>query len=220
MPPHSPEVWEVVTTFRETHISDDDDHEEHNHQHHHRTIPLSEGKEQPTGRRRRFRSTVCFSDKPELHRIPKRSAYTERQKKQIWYREHEFERIREEFNKTLDRYQKGDEILEEDGHCMRGLEAKTKFGARRRKNNKKGGLSAVWETQIGFWKQRLEANSLDIANAYRPFSNNAKFRAIETGYNDQQYVDLHVRPEVKDYLGLEGAIRNGKPDDFAEKQDE
>ena len=77
---------------------------------------------------------------------------------------------------------------------MRGLEGRTRFGAKRRKNNKAAALQAVWSTQVSIWKGLID-NPAAIAVAYKPHAQNSKYPAIQTGYNDEQYVKHNVRSD-------------------------
>ena len=113
----------------------------------------------------------------------------------IWYSEADFERIRKEFNSTIKKAASGKPILEEEGECMRGLEGRTKFGARRRKNNRTRALEAVWNTQVSLWKKKID-DPTAIAHAYRPHALNCKFPAIESAYNDEIYVIENIRKDV------------------------
>ena len=71
--------------------------------------------------------------------------------------------------------------------CLRGLEGRTKFGMRKRRNNKARALEAVWSTQIALWKQRMENPSV-IAAAYKPHSTNAKYPAIAQAHKDELFL--------------------------------
>ena len=72
--------------------------------------------------------------------------------------------------------------------CFRGLEGRTKFGMKRRRNNKARALGAVWSTQVALWEQRLGDNPAIIAAAYRPHSTNAKYPAIARAHKDELFL--------------------------------
>ena len=105
----------------------------------------------------------------------------------VWYSDDEYAKIKEHVTATLKRASAGESVELDDGFCMRGLEGRTKFGGRRRKNNKAAALNAVWTTQIDQWKKK-QFNQNQIAAAYKPHSIRAKFPAIETGQRDERFV--------------------------------
>lgn len=110
----------------------------------------------------------------------------------VWYSDDEYAKIKEHVTATLKRVANGETDLE-DGFCMRGLEGRTKFGGRRRKNNKAAALDAVWSTQIQQWRKK-QNNAIQIAAAYKPHSLRAKYPAIETGQRDERFVKDCVGP--------------------------
>ena len=117
---------------------------------------------------------------------------SEEEIRSVWYDDDEYARIKKEVSATIKKQANGEAIMEKDGYSMRGLEGRTKFGAKRRKNNKAAALDAVWSTQISFWKKKME-NPSAIAAAYKPHSQNAKYPAIQTGYHDEQFVNSYIR---------------------------
>ena len=110
----------------------------------------------------------------------------------VWYSDDEYAKIKEHVTATLKRVANGEHVDLEDGYCMRGLEGRTKFGGRRRKNNKAAALDAVWSTQIQQWRKK-QNNPIQIAAAYKPHSLRAKYPAIETGQRDERF--------AKDFMG-------------------
>lgn len=122
--------------------------------------------------------TYDFSDKIDINSL-------------LWYNKDEYEKIKKERDATLKKYSAGKPILEEKGHCMRGLEAKTKFGCRRRRNFRTKALNVVWETQIGQWKSRTD-DQRAIATTYKAQTIACRYRAIESAYYDAQYVKNRV----------------------------
>lgn len=111
----------------------------------------------------------------------------------VWYSDDEYAKIKEHVTATLKRVANGESADVEDGFCMRGLEGRTKFGGRRRKNNKAAALDAVWSTQIQQWRKK-QNNPVQIATAYKPHSLRAKYPAIETGQRDERFVKDHTGP--------------------------
>ena len=105
----------------------------------------------------------------------------------LWYKEEDYERIKKEWSDTLKKYSDRKPILEDSGYCMRGLEAKTKFGCRRRRNFRSKALNAVWETQIAQWRRKVD-DQMEISTAYRAHTIHCRYRAIEAAYHDELYV--------------------------------
>jgi hypothetical protein len=113
----------------------------------------------------------------------------------VWYSDDEYTKIKEHVTGTLKRVSNGETAELEEGFCMRGLEGRTRFGGRRRKNNKAAALDAVWTTQIQQWRKK-QNNPIQIAAAYKPHSLRAKYPAIETGQRDERFVKDVVGPVV------------------------
>lgn len=139
-----------------------------------------------TGKTLRFRETTTYREILPLSDI------TDVEMFDVWYNEEEYSEIKNHVTATIKRAAEGESVEEKDGYCMRGLEGRTKFGARRRKNNKAKALDAVWTTQVKLWKEKID-NPLVIATAYKPHSTNAKYPAIATAHDDEKYVKEHVR---------------------------
>lgn len=130
---------------------------------------------------------VCFNECTSFREILPLSELTDEDISTVWYSEEEYAEIKTHVTETITRVADGDSVEEDEGYCMRGLEGRTKFGARRRKNNKTKALGAVWSTQVALWKQRIDDPSI-IAAAYKPHSTNAKYPAIAVAHNDEIFV--------------------------------
>jgi hypothetical protein len=177
MPPHAPllaeQHWDGSSSLNEsTHFKDE----------------LVKAKPQE--------QSVAFSVDTEVHEITALSDLSEEDQSRIWYSTADFERLKEESAVTLEKAKNYEPIIEEEGHCMRGLEAKTRFGARRRRNNKLKALDAVWNQQVSLWRKKME-DPIALANAYKPHSLNSKFPAMEAAIDDANYVNKYVRSEVE-----------------------
>jgi len=138
--------------------------------------------------------SVSFHDKVNFREIPSIAELTPDEIGSVWYNDDEYAKIKKTVSDTIKRNAKGEKMDESKGTCMRGLEGRTKFGARRRKKNKAAALDAVWSTQVKMWKKRTE-NPAAIATIYKELSIRAKYFAIETAYNDECYVQMQVRNE-------------------------
>ena len=78
----------------------------------------------------RFRETTTYREILPLSDI------TDEEMADVWYNEEEYSEIKNHVTATIKRAADGESVDNKDGYCMRGLEGRTKFGARRRKNNK------------------------------------------------------------------------------------
>lgn len=136
--------------------------------------------------------SVTFREITTYREILPLSDITDEEMADVWYNEEEYGEIKNHVTATIKRAADGDSIDEARGYCMRGLEGRTKFGARRRKNNKAKALDAVWTTQVKLWKERID-NPLIIAAAYKPHATNAKYPAIAVAHDDEKFVKQNVR---------------------------
>jgi hypothetical protein len=140
----------------------------------------------------RLTKSVAFKETTTYREILPLSEMADEEMAEVWYSEEEYAAIKSHVTETIRRVSEGDSVEEADGFCMRGLEGRTKFGSRRRKNNKAKALNAVWTTQIGLWKQKVD-NPLVIAAAYKPHSTNAKYPAIALAHDDEKFVKDYLR---------------------------
>jgi hypothetical protein len=138
--------------------------------------------------------SVSFQDTVTFREVCPRKFIEPEEIRDVWYSDEEYSKIKKVVKATVKKSEKGEAVEETKGITMRGLEGRTKFGARRRKNNKAAALEAVWETQIELWKNRLNQPSM-IAAAYRPHSTHAKFFARQSAHADALYVTQNIRSE-------------------------
>jgi hypothetical protein len=179
MPPHieSDRVWDVSIE------SNEPLHEKSEE----RSQPSSGDSEAPPRRGK----AVCFKESTAFREILPLSELTDEDISTVWYSEEDYAEIKKHVTETIKRAAEGDCVHEVGGYTMRGLEGRTKFGARRRKNNKAKALEAVWSTQVALWKQKIDDPSI-IAAAYKPHSTNAKYPAIAVAHNDERFVKEHI----------------------------
>jgi hypothetical protein len=138
---------------------------------------------------------ASFCDDSTFHDVPHATEMTKEEMKVIWYDEDDYERMKDEWNETINKHARGEPIVEEEGHCMRGLEARTKFGARRRKSNRAAALSAIWEIQVSQWKQKMDDQAA-IAAAYRPHALHCKYPALQIAHQDEQFVKNYMKSSL------------------------
>jgi hypothetical protein len=136
-------------------------------------------------------NVVWFKEVTSFREILPLSELTDEDISTVWYSEEEYAEIKKHVTETIKLAADGNCLDDDNDFCMRGLEGRTKFGARRRKNNKARALDAVWSTQVALWKQKLD-DPLVIAAAYKPHSTNAKYPAIAVAHNDERFVKENV----------------------------
>jgi hypothetical protein len=136
--------------------------------------------------------SVSFSESVAFREIAPLDEISKEEIRSVWYNDDEYARLKKEVTATIKILMNAGSIEEDEGYCLRGLEGRTKFGARRRKNNKAGALDAVWNAQLLLWKKK-EDNPAAIAVAYKPHSLHAKYPALERGQSDQMFVKQSVR---------------------------
>jgi hypothetical protein len=173
MPPHveSEQVWDVSLESNE---------------------PLHEKGDDLSGQTQQGGNVVSFKEITSFREILPLSELNDEDISTVWYSEEEYAEIKKHVTETIKRAADGNCLDDDEDFCMRGLEGRTKFGARRRKNNKARALDAVWSTQVALWKQKIDDPSI-IAAAYKPHSTNAKYPAIAVAHNDERFVKEHVK---------------------------
>ena len=157
--------------------------------------------------------SVKFNEYTTIREIQSLSELSDKELSDVWYNEDEYTAIKTHVTETMKKVSSGDLLPSHDDDtienchrgnandgsdgrcggegqqewCLRGLEGRTKFGMRKRRNNKARALEAVWSTQIALWKQRIENPSI-IAAAYKPHSLNAKYPAIAQAHKDELFL--------------------------------
>jgi hypothetical protein len=127
---------------------------------------------------------VKFNEFTTIREIQSLGEISDKELSDVWYNEDEYTEIKNHVTETMKKVSNGELLCDDDGWCLRGLEGRTKFGSKRRHNNKAKALEAVWSTQIALWKQRIDSPAI-IAAAYKPHSTNAKYPAIARARIDE-----------------------------------
>jgi hypothetical protein len=155
-----------------------------------KSLPLNE-KEPSVHDTRKARRSVSFRTTVHFREIAPLTEISEDEIRSVWYNDDEYVKIKAGVTATVKKSANGDSINEDEGYCMRGLEGRTKFGARRRKMSKARALDSVWKVQVSLWKKKT--NNLEvIAAAYKPHSLHAKYPAIEAAHSDELFVKEHM----------------------------
>ena len=84
--------------------------------------------------------SVSFQDTVTFREVRPRHFIGVDEIRDLWYNDEEYSKIKKAVKATVKKSEKGESVDETNGITMRGLEGRTKFGARRRKNNKAAAL--------------------------------------------------------------------------------
>ncbi|CAB9502032.1 expressed unknown protein [Seminavis robusta] len=148
---------------------------------------------------------VSFAPTAKVRQIVK---ITREQAKDVWFNNDDFQRMKKSFAPTVQLMAAGaltpEESANSEEHCTRGLEYRTKDGARRRMKNKYDGMAAVLHEQD---RQLFEDTRDDeqLAKVYIDVNCKCSFEALALGRRDEQ--------DVKDYLTGKGESSERSADD-------
>ena len=137
--------------------------------------------------------SVFFESETKCFVVPTRHDYSEDERCEAWFQDHEYSLIKEN-NKILLKMmiQEGGH-KEDDRHCFRGLEFKTVEARKRRRESKFAAAFAVFSEQERQW-QEGQMRSIDfdlIGEVYAEMTADAQMRAHENGLKDASYADDH-----------------------------
>jgi hypothetical protein len=129
---------------------------------------------------------------------------TNDQAKDVWFTNEDFHRMKASFAHTLQRLAVGALTADDEQgeqHCSRGLEYRTREGARRRLRNKHEGMAAVLHEQD---RQSFEEkrDPEKLAQVYMDVNCKCSFEALALGRRDeadiQEYIAAASEPSVND----------------------
>ena len=130
--------------------------------------------------------------KPALHI----NNYSDEEIKSTWFNQEELQRIREKADRTIGLMEQ-DRYINSRKDCTRGLECRTRYGARQRRQNTKNARTTVLHEQD---IQRYDGN-IDIerlAFVYAYVSSQSYIAARMAGESDEKYArELDARVERK-----------------------
>ena len=135
--------------------------------------------------------TVTFAPTAKVRQVAK---MTKEEAKDIWFVHEDFAKMKKSFAPTVLRMMDGDLTEEEakgEEHCTRGLEYRTKDGARRRMKNKFNGISAVLHEQDRQIFEEIN-DPLVLAAIYRQVSAQCVEEAIALGRYDELDVQEYL----------------------------
>jgi hypothetical protein len=136
----------------------------------------------------RFKDTVCVREIAPL-------ACTTEEKEQLWYSRTELDAIKESNRATAQWMElNGGESRDDELHCTRGLENKTRVGARRRRAIRRAASRVVFEEQA--YQQEVGFDDCDaIAKIYYELSMEAHRSARIAALKDESFVTANAKLE-------------------------
>lgn len=152
---------------------------------------MQEGSNHSTARRR---CRVTFAPVTEIQEVPHVNDLDPEEISEIWYCKRDYEMIKSTYMQTVRMMANGStsQLFEnEDDHCFRGLEYRTREGARRRQSNKITAITAVLDEQDrqiyeGIWDPEA------LADTYRRTSAHCTDAAFLLGLRDEQDTALSM----------------------------
>ncbi|KAG7368075.1 hypothetical protein IV203_030818 [Nitzschia inconspicua] len=180
----------------------------------HNSLLLQQPKHPPPLHQQRRRK-VRFDKTIHNRRIPHLNNMSQSLRESIWIQPDEYLEIRQRCVATLQIMAMGEasiELMESEDFCPRGLEAKTREGALRRREYKLDSIHAVLEEQQNLWNDEIEDDEA-IMEAYQMFSVPCAEDAYERGAWDEAAVQEYLLDDDCCYFKTEPlettAIRNG-----------
>jgi hypothetical protein len=173
--------------------------------HNKRELPLTplngSAHSQPTSSKRRSKKSASFCNKVSIRQIPHINDLSQVEKDSTWLTDQDFLLNRKSCVTTVKKHVRGEITMEnKDKYCFRGLESKTREGARRRKEMKDVAIKAVLQEQ----KLQKEGGIEDpesVKRIYRIHCHQAHFTAYELGLVDKEEADqIHADKQTEDKL--------------------
>jgi hypothetical protein len=110
--------------------------------------------------------------------------YSIEEKRDVWYQKFELDFQKQEVQETIRLIMQGCLNVDTNEHCARGLELRTRIGARKRRVNKLRVLAAVLDEQDVQFELSIIDNEM-IAETYQRLSRGCKNEAIARGKLDR-----------------------------------
>lgn len=157
---------------------------------------------------RRREKLVQFFPMVEMHETLHVNDYTRDEIAHVWYSEAEFAGMRADQKLALDLFEFGI-YTDKDQDCLRGLEARTRWGAKERRYNKELGRAAVFQEQsLQEYDSKYDPEA--IARAYASATKHCSVAAAEAGRIDELHASSgrSVPPSYKQPKVV--TIRNDK----------
>ena len=176
------------------------------------------------GMRNRRRRYVKFNSTIHNRPIPHLDDMTQEEISEKWIQPEEYLEIRKRCISTVQKMMNStltELDVESERHCPRGLEGKTREGAKRRKDNKLDALAAVLEEQSMQWDEDVDDEEA-IMEVYSVFSipcgEDAHLQALEDALEVQQYILMTAADESLSSIPLSQSNPLDDDDDANEEE--
>jgi hypothetical protein len=145
--------------------------------------------------RRNPRRKLVFNQVVNVRPIKHLDNMSDEEVNAIWFSREDFEDMKDSYAETVRMISKGAFKGDDDEHCARGLEYRTREGAFKRKTNKWNALQAVLDEQDR--QQRLGINDDELLReAYVEENLHCRLAALELGIQDQDDALAEYETEV------------------------
>jgi hypothetical protein len=134
----------------------------------------------------RSRSVRFASDADLTMKLPPGADISEDERSALWYTKEEYRLMKRSYSFIV-RLMESKQGLDEDEMCFRGLETKTRSGARRRRQNIESSMDAVIWEQERQWEEN-SFSTIRLAKAYRHDSAQCSMAAYLVGQKDAQFI--------------------------------
>jgi hypothetical protein len=148
------------------------------------------------------RRVVLFKETVSVRPITHMKDMSQEMIRRIWYDKKDFEKIKKGFAPTVRIMSHVDPKVDDDEHCSRGLEYRTRVGANARRELKWNALNAVLDEQD---RQRaMGINNSDLlCQAYVAENRLSRLNALKLGIQDEDAAKIVYRHSSSDEMIIE-----------------
>lgn len=161
--------------------------------------------------------TVRFAPTAKVRQVTK---MTKEQAKDIWFVLDDFAKMKKSFAPTVQRMMNGtlpsDSSDDTEEHCTRGLEYRTKDGARRRMKNKFNGMAAVLHEQDRQIFEEVQEPER-LAQIYQQVNHKCTQEAVALGAQDELDVQEYLLAAEAAATTEQSQARSEQPLDTSER---
>ena len=145
------------------------------------------------------KKTVRFSPTAKVRQVPK---WSKVQSQNVWFNFEDFNEMKRSFAPTVQLMMQGVAPEEDtEDHCLRGLEYRTKDGAKKRMKNKFNGMAAVLHEQDRQSYENLHDPEL-LAEVYRQATYHCFLEALALGRKDERDIQDYIASENEPFYDI------------------
>mmetsp|Transcript_8276 Transcript_8276/g.12737 ORF Transcript_8276/g.12737 Transcript_8276/m.12737 type:complete len:244 (-) Transcript_8276:11-742(-) len=137
--------------------------------------------------RGKTRKHVSFDTEAYMAMVEHSIEYTEEERRRCWYAKSDLTRMKQETQSTIQRMRFGEEVLDTENHCSRGLEHSLPFRSFERKTHRNHAWLSVFKEQT-IQDTYGVINQDKIAQAYISANKCCAHEAHKTGLSDASWV--------------------------------